>query len=281
VLYVGVVLALFIGVLLGMLGGGGAILTLPMLVYVLGLEAKSAIATSLVVVGTTSLVGMLVHARAGAVRWGVGGLFGVAAMAGAYAGGRVAAFIPATVLLVLFGVVMVSTSIMMLRGRSDESASGRPMHVPMVLALGAAVGGLSGLVGAGGGFLIVPALVLFGGLPMRQAIGTSLLVIGMQSFAGFLGHVSHAHLDLGLVGTVTLASVVGSLVGATLGKKVPTDLLRQGFAWLVVAMGLFLFFKQLPLWMAYGIAVLVLSVIAVVTRRASAARSIRPSPLQQ
>jgi len=280
-LYVGVVLALGIGVLLGMLGGGGAILTLPMLVYVLGLDPKNAIATSLVVVGTTSLVGMLVHAKAGAVRWGVGALFGGAAMAGAYAGGRVAAYIPATVLLVLFGVVMVTTSTMMLRGRRESSAAGSPMRVPVVLALGAAVGVLSGLVGAGGGFLIVPALVLFGGIPMREAIGTSLFVIGLQSFAGFLGHVSHVHIDVSLTLAITVASVLGSLVGATLGKKVPTDWLRQGFAWLVVAMGLFLFFKQLPLWVASVVAALVLGVIALVTRRATPATSLRPSVIQK
>jgi len=276
-IYVGIVLALAIGVLLGMLGGGGAILTLPMLVYVLGLDPKNAIATSLLVVGSTSLVSMLVHARAGAVRWGIGALFGVAAMAGAYAGGRVAAHIPSTVLLVLFGIVMVTTSIMMLRGRRDNGGTGRPMQVPVVLALGAAVGVLSGLVGAGGGFLIVPALVIFGGIPVREAIGTSLLVIGLQSFAGFLGHVSHVHIDMPLTLGITLASVIGSLVGASVGKKVPADLLRQGFAWLVVAMGLFLFFKQLPLWVASVTAVLVLGVIAFVTRRAPAASSLRPS----
>jgi uncharacterized membrane protein YfcA len=265
------VLALVIGLTLGMLGGGGAILTLPMLVYAVNVEPKTAIATSLFVVGATSVVGMIVHARAGSVRWKVGAVFGAAAMVGAYLGGRLATYVPATVLLVLFGLVMVTTATMMLRRRNaDPTAPARPLQIPQVLLMGAGVGVISGLVGAGGGFLIVPALVLFGGVPMREAIGTSLFVIALQSFAGFAGHATHVHLDWTLVAVITACSIVGSVVGAGLAKKVPAQHLRRGFAWLVIGMGLFLFAKQLPLVLAFVVSAVVLTAVFLVTR------SVRP-----
>jgi uncharacterized protein len=262
-------LSLLIGIVLGMLGGGGAILTLPMLVYAVGLEPKTAIATSLFVVGSTSIVGMSVHARAGAVRWKVGGMFGIAAMAGAYGGGQVAHFIPGTVLLVLFGVVMVVTATAMLKGRKASAGEPRPLRFGRALALGAGVGVMSGLVGAGGGFLIVPALTLFGGLAMREAIGTSLFVIALQSFAGFAGHITHVDLAWTLVLVITAASLVGSVVGATLGSKVSPHGLRRAFAWLVIAMGLFMFAKQLPAAVAALAAALTLLAVFLVTRTAA------------
>ena len=245
-LAIAALLSLVVGVVLGMLGGGGAILMLPMLVYALGVEPKTAIATSLFVVGATSITGTAVHARAGAVRWKIGAIFGAAAMAGAYGGGRLAHFIPATVLLVGFGILMVVTATAMLKGRPNAPEAPHRLQVGRALALGAAVGVLSGLVGAGGGFLIVPALTLFGGLAMREAIGTSLFVIGLQSFAGFAGHVTHVHIDWPLVLAVTSASLLGSVAGAIAGAKMSPHGLRRGFAWLVIAMGLFMFAKQLP-----------------------------------
>lgn len=259
-------LSLVIGVVLGMLGGGGAILTLPMLVYAVGIEPRTAIAASLFVVGSTSIVGTVVHARAGAVRWKVGGMFGLAAMAGAYGGGQLAHVIPSAVLLVLFGVVMVVTATAMLKGKKASAEAPHQLRLGRALALGAAVGILSGLVGAGGGFLIVPALALFGGLAMREAIGTSLFVIGLQSFAGFAGHVTHVHLDWRLVLIVTAASLVGSVVGATAGAKVSPHALRRAFAWLVIAMGLFMFWKQLPLVAAAVAAGLTFLAVFLVTR---------------
>lgn len=249
-------LSLVIGVVLGMLGGGGAILALPMLVYVIGMEPKAAIASSLFVVGATSVVGTTIHARAGNVRWKEGGIFGLAAMAGAFTGGRLAHFVPPTVLLVLFGIVMVVTAVAMLRGRRADAAEVRAFRLGRTLVLGAAVGVLSGLVGAGGGFLIVPALTLFGGLAMREGIGTSLFVIGLQSFAGFAGHMNHVTLDWNIVLAVSGAAVVGSLIGAGLGERISAARLRTAFAWLVIAMGLFMFERQLPRTVAIGAAVL-------------------------
>ncbi len=272
-------LAHLIGIALGMLGGGGAILTLPMLVYAVHVEPKTAIATSLVVVGSTSLVGMAMHARQGAVKWRVGATFSAASMTGAYLGGRLAAYVPSSVLLVVFGIVMLTTATLMLRARNmAEEAAPSAASTPKLLALGGAVGLLSGLVGAGGGFLIVPALSLIGGLPMRHAIGTSLLVIGVQSFAGFLGHAAHVHLDWTLVTLITTASVTGSLIGARLGRSIPAAKLRRAFAWLVITMGLFLFAKELPSHIAIAVALLVIPLAMALSRRPPKPSSPNASP---
>ena len=267
--------SLVIGVVLGMLGGGGAILMLPMLVYVVGLEPKAAIATSLFVVGATSAVGMTVHARARTVRWKVGGMFGLAAMVGAYGGSQIAHFIAANVLLVLFGIVMVVTAIAMLNGRQAGAAAPQTLRLGRAIGLGVAVGVLSGLVGAGGGFLIVPALTLFGGLAIREAIGTSLFVIALQSFAGFAGHIAHVDLEWTLVPVITATSVVGTVGGAMLGSKLSPHGLRRGFAWLVIAMGLFMLAKQLPAAVAAIAAALTLLAIFLVSRKT---RKPAPSP---
>lgn len=262
------VLSLTVGVVLGMLGGGGAILTLPMLVYVVGVEAKPAIAMSLFVVGSTSLVGGAMHARAANVQWRIGMVFGAAAMAGAFAGGRIAHFVASAVLLVLFALVMLVTATAMLRGRK-ESAGGEPrVALGKVLGLGAAVGVLSGLVGAGGGFLIVPALSIFGGLAMRHAIGTSLVVIALQSFAGFAGHIAHVTLDWTLAGIVTACAVAGTFAGVALGKRASPDALRRGFAWLVLGMGIFVIGKEASLVVTALVAAVTLAVVWLVTKAA-------------
>jgi hypothetical protein len=240
------ILSLLIGLSLGLLGGGGSILTLPILVYVMGVEPKTAIAMSLFVVGVTSATGSIAHARAGRVRFRTGLVFGATAMAGAYAGGQVARFIPATVLLVAFATVMLVTSTAMMRGRRNAGGSAGDAKVGKVLAIGLAVGLVAGLVGAGGGFLIVPALALFGGLAMPEAVGTSLLVIALQSFAGFAGHAGHVHLDWTLTAVVSMSAVAGSFLGARLGRGISPDGLRRGFAWFVLAMAVFLLGKQLP-----------------------------------
>jgi len=245
-LAVAAILAGIIGILLGLLGGGGSILTLPMLVYVVKLDPKEAIASSLFVVGTTSIVGVIAHARAGRVVWRVGALFGVAGMAGAYLGGRLAHYVPSTVLLVMFAAMMLLTSMAMLRGRKQGSTETRDVAIGKALILGFFVGSISGLVGAGGGFLVVPALSILGGLPMPRAVATSLLVITMQSLSGFMGHVAHVSLHWPLLLLVTSVSIAGSLVGARLAKRANPDTLRKSFGWLVLAMGVFLLGKQLP-----------------------------------
>ncbi|MFE3651670.1 sulfite exporter TauE/SafE family protein [Streptomyces sp. NPDC059152] len=238
--------SLLIGVLLGVLGGGGSMLTVPILVYLAGQDTKQAITTSLFVVGVTSLAGLISHARASRVRWRTGTLFGLAGMAGAYAGGRVAAYVPDTVLLVAFALMMLATAAAMLRSprKAPQQAHGElPLH--RLLIQGLVVGAVTGILGAGGGFLIVPALALLAGLPMGIAVGTSLLVIAMNSFAGLAGHLSGPHLDWSLALAVTTAAVLGTLIGGRFAGRIPQHTLRTGFGWFVIAMGVFVLSQQI------------------------------------
>jgi uncharacterized membrane protein YfcA len=243
-----VALAAVVGLTLGLLGGGGSILMVPLLVYVAGMETKAAIATSLVVVGVTAAVSVIGHARAGRVRWRTGLLFGLAGMAGAFAGGLVGGHLPGPLLMGGFAVMMVATAIAMLRGRKDVDPAKVHHEVPVgrVLLDGVVVGLVTGLVGAGGGVLVVPALALLGGLPMAVAVGTSLLVIAMKSFAGLAGYLATVPIDWALTTAVTAAAVVGSLVGARLIDRIPGAALQRGFGWFVLAMGAVVLVQQTP-----------------------------------
>jgi len=231
-------LAVLVGISLGLLGGGGSILTVPLLAYVAGLDVKQAIATSLLVVSVTSAVGAISHARAGRVQWRTGLAFGLAGMAGAYAGGLLARSIPGTVLMIGFAVIMIATAVAMLRGRKEVSGAEPPRSLPVfkIVAQGLAVGLVTGLVGAGGGFLVVPALALLGGLPMPVAVGTALVVIAMNSFAGLAGQLSTVHIDWRLAAAATAAALIGALVGARLTAFVNPAALRKAFGWFVLAM---------------------------------------------
>jgi cytochrome c/uncharacterized membrane protein YfcA len=241
-------LSLLIGVSLGLLGGGGSILTVPIMIYALGIEEKSAIASSLLVVGATSAVAVIAHARAGNVVWRTALIFAGAGMAGAFLGGKVAKFLPSSLLLVLFAVIMFATAFFMWKGRkpsTNTEVKQGPLPLPKILLEGLVVGLVTGLVGAGGGFLVVPALALLGGLPMQKAVGSSLVVIALKSFAGFAGYASHVTVDWQLTGIVTAAAIVGSFGGAALAKKVAQEQLRKGFAIFVLTMAVFLLGKQL------------------------------------
>lgn len=241
-------LSLLIGISLGLLGGGGSILTVPILIYALGVEEKSAIATSLLVVGVTSAVAALQHARAGNVVWRVALVFAGAGMAGAFVGGGVAKYLPSSALLVLFALIMLATAGAMWRGRKATSASTetqeRELPMGKIVLEGLVVGLVTGLVGAGGGFLVVPALALLGGLPMQQAIGSSLVVIALKSFAGYAGYAMHVDIDYGLAALVTGSAVAGSFVGARIARHVSPESLRKGFAVFVLVMALYLLWKQ-------------------------------------
>ncbi|GGV19277.1 UPF0721 transmembrane protein [Streptomyces litmocidini] len=241
--------SLLIGVSLGILGGGGSILTVPILVYLAGQDTKEAIATSLFVVGVTSLAALVPHARAHRVRWKTGLLFGAFSMAGAYGGGRIAEYIPGTVLLIAFALMMLATAFAMLRKPRGGAKKVRPARgdLPLkhIAVEGLVVGAVTGLVGSGGGFLVVPALAILGGLPMGIAVGTSLLVIAMKSFAGLAGHLSGVSIDWGIALTVTGAAVIGSLIGARLAGRIPQEALRKAFGWFVVVMGVFVLAQQL------------------------------------
>ena len=231
-------LAVFVGIALGLLGGGGSILTVPLLAYVAGMDAKQAIATSLLVVGVTSAIGAISHARAGRVQWRTGLIFGGAGMAGAFGGGLLARFIPGTVLLIGFAVMMVATAVAMLRGRKNVEVTegSHRLPVPKIVAEGLIVGLVTGLVGAGGGFLVVPALALLGGLPMPIAVGTSLIVIAMKSFAGLGGYLSSVQINWTVALAVTAAAAAGALLGSRLTAKVDPEVLRKAFGWFVLAM---------------------------------------------
>ncbi len=235
------VLAALVGVTLGLLGGGGSILMLPILVYVLHVPAAEAVTLSLMVVGTTSAVAVVPHTRAGRVMWRAGLLFGAAGMAGALLGGRMSRQLPAKAILVAFAALMLVTAYKMLRGKpASYEGAARVTQAPLALTLGVLVGIVSGLVGAGGGFLVVPTLMLFGGLPLPRAIGTSLVVITMQSLAGAAIHLAHERVNLCLALGATLAAVLGSLLGAALSPHASQNTLRRGFAWLIVALACFM-----------------------------------------
>jgi uncharacterized protein len=289
-------LSVVIGLSLGVLGGGGSILTVPILVYVAGFEAKEAIAASLFVVGVTSAVSVLSHARGGRVMWRTGLIFGAAGMAGAFAGGLLGGHIPGQILLIAFAIMMVATSVAMLRGRkkkkSDHGAAPVKHELPLgrVLLDGAVVGLITGLVGAGGGFLVVPALALLGGLPMSVAVGTSLVVIAMKSFAGLAGYLTTVQLDWGLTLGVTAAAIVGSLIGSKLAGRIPEAALRKAFGWFVLLMGTFVLVQQAPAdlrwFIAAGIAALTAATAGICwffitscpLRNRSGKRSNVPSP---
>ena len=244
----GLSLAALIGLSLGLLGGGGSILTVPVFVYVLGYGAKESIAMGLAVVGTTSFVGAVGHWRQGNVQLRAALTFGALAMAGTYGGARLAAYVPGAVQLSLFAVVMLIAAGSMFR--SARSRSG-PVEAPkpgrslgMITLVSLDVGLLTGLVGVGGGFLIVPALVLFGGLDMKQAVGSSLLVIGLNSYVGLAGYAGQVTLPWGLLGGFTLLAVGGILLGIWLTRFVSAAGLKRAFAVLLVLMGAFILYKN-------------------------------------
>lgn len=236
-------LAIIIGLLLGLLGGG-SILTVPMLVYLLHVEPKLAIVTSFVVVGISSLMALIPHARRGSVCWKSGLFFGLAGMVGAFGGGRMAVQFSSDLLMSLFGLISLFTGLLMLRGKRGEAKAGAaiqpssvcPIQLPFFRLLfdGFFVGGLTGMVGVGGGFMIVPALTLLVGLTMQGAVGTSLLIIAMNALAGLSGYSQHVALDWQLTGLVTAGAIFGSAVGGGLSAYVKPAALRKAFGIMVI-----------------------------------------------
>lgn len=240
------VLSVAAGLALGLLGGGGSILAVPILVYAGGLDTRTAIPTSLLVVGVSSAVAALAHGLRGGVDVRAGVTLGVASMVGAFAGARVGQHLPSALLLAGFTAVMIVTAIAMMRRRTEEEPSRAAAAWPKTTAVGLGVGLLTGLVGAGGGFIIVPALTLLCGISMRRAVGTSLLVIAMNSIAGFAGALGQVELNVALTVAATIAVATGSLVGVVAASRITPSTLRRAFAWLVLAMSLFMVVKQLP-----------------------------------
>ncbi len=246
----GLILAVAIGVSLGLLGSGGSIVTLPVLVYVAGVPVKSAVGMSLAIVGGTSVAGAWWKHRQGLVHWRAAGLFGGAGMVGSLVGAQFTRLVSPGVLMLLFAALMVVVAARMLAQRGDEGIEPLPDCRPIRCGLaGLVVGVLTGFLGVGGGFLIVPAMILFARLPMAVAVGTSLVVIAANSLAGLAGHLRHDGFD----GRITLgflaAALLGMAGGMRLGGRLPTVVLRRAFGGLVLAVAGFVIAKN---WRAFG-----------------------------
>lgn len=242
--------AIAIGLSLGLLGSGGSILTVPVLVYLLGQPEKLAIASSLAIVGAIAAVGSVPYIRAGLVNWRAVVLFGAPGMAGTYLGAWLAMFVPGAAQLVLFAVVMLVASVLMLRP-IDCEAPGAPRAMWKITLDGLMVGVITGLVGVGGGFLVVPALALLGGLPMRQAVATSLVIIALKSFSGFYKYLDvlaaeGIRLDVNIIVLVSLLGVLGTFAGNFIGGRLPQENLKKTFGVFLIAMGSFIFIQSVP-----------------------------------
>ena len=243
--YLGFSLAILIGLSLGLLGGGGSILTVPVFVYVLGYGVKESVAMSLVVVGLTSLFGAFGHFRAGNVHLRTALFFAPASILGAFGGAEAAMHVTASLQLAIFGVVMLLASAFMFFGQAviaRAQAAGR-RSLPTISLLGAGVGFLTGLVGVGGGFLYVPALVLLGGLQMKEAVGTSLVLITLSCISSFLRYLGRIPMDWPAMAVFTALAFVGVVIGTATAKRVSQAGLRRAFAVFLVAMGAFVLIK--------------------------------------
>jgi uncharacterized membrane protein YfcA len=237
-------LAILIGVSLGLLGGGGAILTVPVLVYVMGLDVKQAVPSSLVIVGLTSLVGMLRHRSAGTLDTRAAITFGPAAILGSLIGTRAALLVSSRLQLAVFAVVLLVAATMMLRPRREALHPRRSRPRLLILVLGTGVGFLTGFVGVGGGFMYVPALTLLAGLDMKPAVGTSLALITLSSAAGVAGYLGRVQFDWMLVGGFTALALLGVQAGSALVPRVPQERLRQWFAVLLLVMGVVVLIRR-------------------------------------
>ncbi|MEL6816834.1 MAG: sulfite exporter TauE/SafE family protein [Cyanobacteria bacterium J06598_3] len=250
--------AIAVGISLGLLGGGGAILAVPILVYIMGVGAKSAIAISLISVGMVSLIGTVLHWHKGNVRVDVALLFAPTAMVGAYFGALVASlpWVSEGFQLFCFSVIMVLASLLMIiksrrQAQSVYTIPAEPMMRDnlrlrrlIIPTEGLGIGLLTGFVGIGGGFAIVPALVLLTNIPMKQAVGTSLLIIALKSITGFLGYVGQIDISWGVVGSFSAAACLGTLLGSYLNKFINPSILQAGFGYFVLSFAVLMLTAQ-------------------------------------
>ena len=236
-----------IGLLLGLLGGGGSILAVPALIYGAGIPLAAAVPTSLLVVGISSATAVVPRLRTGQVQWRIAGVFAVTGAGAAFAGATVNRLLNPRLVLLGFAGLMIVAGLRMLREHTtiggDCALPGGGVNwrgcLPKAIAAGITVGLLTGLFGVGGGFLIIPALVLLLGLPMSVAVATSLVIIVTNSLAGFAAHIGDAHIDYPIAAAFTLAAVAGSLPAARLASRLPAERLRHWFAYLVFAVAVF------------------------------------------
>ncbi|MHA8064510.1 sulfite exporter TauE/SafE family protein [Aquirufa aurantiipilula] len=265
---IGYFASLLIGISLGLIGGGGSILTVPVLVYLFGINPILATAYSLFIVGASSLVGAFPKYKQGLVNLKTAVIFGIPSIVSVYATRKfIVPLIPTEIfqvgdlvitksilMMVLFAILMVAASISMIRGNCENcgkdgtgelEAKEQSFNYPIILLEGSVVGLLTGLVGAGGGFLIIPALVVLSKLPMKQAVGTSLLIIAMKSLIGFTGDLGHQTIDWILLLTITALAIAGIFIGDKFSKNVDNDKLKRGFGWFVLIMGIYILIQQL------------------------------------
>lgn len=243
--------AIAIGISLGLLGSGGSILTVPVLVYLIGQDEKVAIAGSLFIVGSIATAGSLQFLRAGLIQWRSVVVFGIPGMAGTWLGAYLAGWVPGLTQLALFALVMLVASWLMLRPLDLENRNSESRAVWKIAVDGLLVGVITGLVGVGGGFLIVPALVLLGGLSMHQAVATSLVIIALKSFSGFYKYLDVLQqqglsLDWRTLILVTALGMAGSFAGSYLAKILPQDKLKTGFGYFLIVMGLYILARSVP-----------------------------------
>ncbi len=259
---VGYAAAIIIGVSLGLIGGGGSILTVPVLVYILGIDPVLATAYSLFVVGSTSLVGSFTYMRKQLVNYKTALVFAVPSFIAVFLTRKfVVPSLPDPLfamgemqvtksigIMVFFAIIMLAASYSMIKGsgkKDSEEENEVKFNIPLIAVEGLVVGLITGLVGAGGGFLIIPALVLLAKLPMKMAVGTSLLIIAAKSLIGFLGDVSNQVIDWNMLLIFTGLSIVGIFIGSSLSKKINEKALKKGFGWFVLIMGVYIIFKEL------------------------------------
>ncbi|MFT7688090.1 MAG: putative membrane protein YfcA [Candidatus Azotimanducaceae bacterium] len=242
--------AILIGVVMGLLGSGGSILSVPILVYLVGQDGKVAIGSSLAIVGCIALFGSLAYIKDRLVDWRSVLFFGVPGMIGTYGGAALAGFVPTIVQLTTFGLVMLTAAYMMLKPALIKLEGSSERHPYKIIIDGLLVGVLTGFVGVGGGFLIVPALALLGGLPIRVAVGTSMFIIFMKSSAGFVKYVDILQsldltLDYNIILIFSLIGIVGSFFGKYVSNKIPQVVLKKGFGGFLILMSGFILTRSL------------------------------------
>ncbi len=241
--------ALLIGISLGLLGSGGSILTVPVLVYLVGEPEKVAIAESLGIVAIISLVGAIPYAIRKEVHWKNVFYFGIPGMAGTYGGAVLSVFLTGSMQLMIFATVMLIAAVMMIRKPKELQVKDKQASIWLLIIEGLVIGVITGLVGVGGGFLIIPALVLLGGLSMRIAVGTSLFIIAAKSLLGFYKYVDVlAKEDLGadwnLLVVFTLIGILGSFLGGKASQFIPHQKLKRGFGYFLIVMGVYILYTN-------------------------------------
>ena len=233
------------GFALGIFGSGGGIVVVPALIYLLHLPPKEAIAMGLGIIAITAVISVVTHWRAANVDWRAAAIFGPIGMVGTYAGARVGAVVPASFQLGLFAVVMYMAAYRMLHKSAIAAEDAdREIHIFLLIAAGAGVGLLAGVVGVGGGFLIVPALVLLASVPMKRAVGTSLAVVSLNSVSGFVGYMGTVPIHYALMGSFATVTVISSLTGAHFARRLHADTLRRAFAWSLVIAATYILAKS-------------------------------------